>query len=277
MSVTALPSVMYKIAELQDSNFLTWRFRMERVLRDRNLWKYAIGEFPKPSTDKAGEQGKWEEHDQLALTQIVLSISDDAIAPVRDAKTSNEAWTRICAQYERKGLSAKVSLRRQLVTTRFLENSSMKTHINNIHELASRLIAINSPVKDEEIAMILLSSLPERFAPLIIGVEARPEEDITFDLISSLLLQEEARQSEAALNNPSTPLEAAFFAARTRAGTHKSTAVNNDTVNNDSCPTCLGRVCSYCGKPGHIHSTCHKKHGRPNNPSDSATSHSNIY
>lgn len=46
-------------------------------------------------------------------------------------------------------------------------------------------------MKDKDLAVIILCSLPEHSNPLIISLEARPADEITFDSIASRLLAEE--------------------------------------------------------------------------------------
>src|ERR1700679_824706 len=82
-------------------------------------------------------------------------------------------------------------------------------HINKIRELADQLEAIGDPVRDRELAILILSSLPEKFNALIISLEARPPDEITFDSVAIRLLAEEERQNES--NSEKINVEHAFY------------------------------------------------------------------
>ena len=98
--------------------------------------------------------------------------------------------------FEQKGLSSQIFLRRKLINVKLDESQSMQIHINKIREFADQLEAIGDPVRDRELAIIILSSLPEKFNALIISLEARPPDEITFDSVAIRLLAEEERQKE---------------------------------------------------------------------------------
>ena len=134
--------------------------------------------------------------DQDALSQIALTVSDGVVGHIRNAKSAREAWLKICSVFEQKGLSSQIFLRRKLINVKLDESQSMQIHINKIREFADRLEAIGDPVRDRELAIIILSSLPEKFNALIISLEARPPDEITFDSVAIRLLAEEERQNE---------------------------------------------------------------------------------
>ena len=172
------------------------------VLKARKLWKYVDGSV-------VGGDAKSQELDQDAFSQIALTVSDGVVGHIRNAKNAREAWLKICSVFEQKGLSSQIFLRRKLINVKLDESQSMQTHINKIRELANQLEAIGDPVRDRELAIIILSSLPEKFNALIISLEARPPDEITFDSVAIRLLAEEERQNES--NSEKINGEHAFY------------------------------------------------------------------
>lgn len=235
------------MAPLTAANFTTWKYRLQLILRDRQLWKYVDGSTPTPV--EAGQRAEWEEKDQLALSQIALTVSDSVVGHVRNARTSAEAWTKLCSVFEQRGLAAQVFLRRKLVNIKLNGGGSMLDHINTVRELSEQLNAIGAPVGDGELAITLLGSLPDTYDPLIISLESRSAQDVTFDGVAARLLAEERRQQEAVRAARIDPTLVAEQALMAKSGKRK--------------------MCSFCRRPGHSEESCWDKHGHPSNGSSS--------
>jgi hypothetical protein len=226
---------LYQVDKLTKKNFTMWKYRIEMVLKSRKLWKYVEAE---------AEEKKEKELEQEALSQIGLTISDGVVGHIRGIKTPRAAWLKLCAVFEQKGLASQVYLRRKLFTLKFAESGSMQDHLNNISELANQLDAIGDPVKDRDLAIISLITLPESYKPLVTTLEASPANDITFDFVSARLLAEEEQQQEF---KPPGPIETAFIG--TTFGKYQGRRPPMQ--------------CEYCGLTGHTEARCWDKHGRP--------------
>ena len=143
---------LYQIEKLNNNNFSSWKYKVQMILKCRKLWKYVDGSVVDLTPAKDAEA------DQEAHSQIVLTISDQLVGHVRGAKSACEAWKQICSVFEQKGLSSQIFLYRKLLKVKFNESGTMQSHISNIRELSDQLESIGNPVKDKELAIILLSS-----------------------------------------------------------------------------------------------------------------------
>jgi len=245
MSVSVSNTNLFQVEKLTNTNFTCWKFRLQMVLKARKLWKYVDGSV-------VGGDAKSQELDQDAFSQIALTVSDGVVGHIRNAKSAREAWLKICSVFEQKGLSSQIFLRRKLINVKLDESQSMQTHINKIRELANQLEAIGDPVRDRELAIIILSSLPEKFNALIISLEARPPDEITFDSVAIRLLAEEERQNE--FNSEKINVEHAFY----------SGSINNRQRS--------FKKCNFCKRSGHIEENCWDKNGRPKDMNNHAKS-----
>lgn len=254
-SSTSTVPTLYQVDKLNNHNFTTWKFRLQMILKARKLWKYV-------DPGVIGLDADSQEKDQEALSQIALTVSDGVVGHIRNAKTAREAWFKICSVFEQKGLASQIFLRRKLINVKLDETQSMQSHINKIREIADQLEAIGDPVKDRELAIILLSSLPERYNALIISLEARPPDEITFDAVSSRLLAEEERQRES--GDISIKTEGAFYSLGNKSG-----GFNRQRSLKE---------CNFCHKKGHTEDRCWDKNGRPerNGSGSSNSNHANI-
>jgi gag-polypeptide of LTR copia-type/Domain of unknown function (DUF4219) len=238
-SSTSGSTNLYQVDKLTNSNFSTWKFRIEMVLKARKLWKYVETE--------ADASVKEKEQEQEALSQIALTVSDGVIGHIRNAKTARQAWLKICSVFEQKGLASQVFLRRKLINVKLEDSEPMQNHINKIRELSDQLEAIGDPVKDRELAIIILCSLPERYNSLVISLESRSPKDLTFDMVAGRLLAEEERQKES--ESGSNSGESAFYSGR---------------FPRKKSPLKSPLRCNFCGRVGHMERNCYDKHGHHN-------------
>src|ERR1700679_464190 len=120
-------SSLYTIDKLNSGNFSSWKYKMQMILIDRGLWDYVDGSLVFPPTNPLDEEAskakqvEWKKKDNCAMAQIALSIANSEIVHVKGAKSSREAWTKICSVYEAKGLAAKIFLRRRFFTIKLRE------------------------------------------------------------------------------------------------------------------------------------------------------------
>lgn len=215
---------------------MIWKYRIEMVLKARKLWKYVEA--------AAGDDKDEKEKEQEALAQIALTVSDNVVGHIRTAKTAKAAWEKICSVFEQKGLASQIFLRKKLINLKFVDSEPMRNHINKVRELADQLEAIGDAVKDKELAIIILCSLPERYDSLIISLEARPATELTFDFVAGRLLTEEERQKEQSINNNNDSIGTVMFSETGKDRRGK-------------------KQCHYCKRPGHLERNCWDKHGRP--------------
>ncbi|GBM99542.1 hypothetical protein AVEN_250611-1 [Araneus ventricosus] len=74
----------------------------------------------------------------------------------------------------------------------------MKEHIAQILELIAKLKAVGEEIKDHHIAALFVVSVPKSYDTLITALEARPENELTPELIKNKLTDEYNRLKEQA-------------------------------------------------------------------------------
>lgn len=238
MSEVSKNNAIYNVAPLTEKNFHAWKFRMQYILQDRGLWKCVE---PLQSSSKSPKASSpTEEEEQKAMSQIVLTLSDEVSHFVRRAgvTTARDTWTLLSKQFEQKGLSSRVFLRRKLLNIKYAEGESMQAHLSRVSDLANQLESVGAGIKDDDLALIVLCSLPERFESFIVQMESRPIKEVTFDYVSGRLLAEASRQEES-----------------------KESRMLLNVVNSHSAYSVrVKSSCSHCGRPGHSIDTCYDKY-----------------
>lgn len=228
----------YEIEKLKGGqNFHTWQFAIKNVLA---LKGYA----------KCIESARAEEdaEKQIACKAVLsLSVDTSIYVHIQSCDTAFGIWNTLCGLYEDKGLSRKIGLLRNLISTRLDDSANMQAYVDAIIGNANKLKGIGFNLNDEWIAAILLAGLTENYRPFIMGIEASNTALKSDSIISKLLDTPHANDVKS---------EALFSKS-------KSNTKNFDKFKKTKC--------AYCKKKGHSIDECRKKKYNENAPSTSNT------
>src|SRR5450631_1639278 len=130
-------------------------------------------------------------------------------------------------------------IRRKFFTIKMDEGVDILDHINKVKSLADQLTCLEVPMKEEDVVMTLLDSLPPSFDHLITALETRPMKELTLDFITARLMHEVSKRKEKEPQGD----DAAMLSHQHRAFDNKERRANT--------PRCYN-----CGKLGHIARNC---------------------
>eukprot|EP00794_Sanderia_malayensis_P001502 gene1502-1660_t len=244
-----------KFAKLTGSNYRTWSFNIRLYLESLDLFEHVEGTAEVPDGDPTSKAVKtFHQRAKKAWTYICLAVEPDQQIHVRDTKTAEEAWNALKTQFSRSSILQKVRLRQQYYSCKFVSGGNMLQHINHLKSLHEQLKEIGANIDDQELAMTLLSSLPEEFKPLSTALDAVGEENVNFEKVKGMLLNDidrssdigQARKSENALYmNRSTGFKKGW-------GRHNRAGIKGESFRGN---------CHFCKEQGHFARDCPKKHG----------------
>ena len=153
----------FNFQKLGSDNYIEWQFSMQMYLTAKSLWEIVTGEETVAVGASEDDKLKFKKRHNLAFSALGLGVKKDLQIYVRNSKTAKEAWDALENHFEEKTLSKIILYRRKLYSARMLEGKSMTDHLNNLKTIAEHLEALEDPVRERELVMILLSSLPEEY------------------------------------------------------------------------------------------------------------------
>ena len=268
------------------SNYFAYKFRLTRLLTERKLMGVVDGSEPKPKDPDASDKDKeaaakkavadWEEKDNKAFTIISLTIKDDQIGHIQGCRTAKEAWDKLSAVHEGIGVAGKMILRQRLASSRMEEGKRLQEHIDYFKGIASQMKSLGDTITDEELVNWLFISLPPSYEPLIMALQSMDSSNLTFDYVSTRLIQEETRR--AARNHTSQEMSSSsgtetalsttasgrFGQGNGRRNTGGSGKGRNGGERNNGYKGQGGSrkmpgKCHYCGIQGHWKRDCNKR------------------
>ena len=229
--------------KLTSANYHNWKFDMRMVLIGKDLWDIVSGDDVLDENASEADRTHYRRRDQKAMSNICLAISSELKIYVRNAKTSKEAWDELANHFEEKTLSRKINFRRQLYNCKLTGEMTMVQHINNIKTISEHLEALDNPVSEEDLVMILFTSVPEDYNNLVTTLETLKEEKLTWVYVRDRLITEYERKRVVKDEHEETQkhgeVHGALFAG----------AKSNKPEFR----------CHYCNKQGHFIKNCYER------------------
>lgn len=234
-------SSLSRINKFDGTNFHAWKFKMQMVLEERDLWEVVSGEVKIGDLANSMDQASFKRKSRKAMAAIYLAMEDFQLPLVRSASDAYDAWSRLEDHFEKKSLANKLFLRRRLFTVTMEEGDDVLEHINKVKTLAEQLEAVGAPVSADDLVITLLGSLSESYQFLITALESRAD-TLTWELVSSRLLHEDMKRKEQG--------------GSVDGATHGQAFMTRDNKRNKGRPVKKTGACHNCGKMGHWIAEC---------------------
>lgn len=211
-------------------NYPTWRFAVQTFLEHEDLWHCVT------------EKNVDVKQDLKAKSKIVLLVHPINYVHIQEAKTAKEVWTNLSKAFDDKGLTRRVGLLRDLITTTLETCQGIEDYVSKIMSTAHKLRNIGFNVNDEWLGTLLLAGLPEVYQPMIMALESSGVA-ITSDSVKTKLLQDVRSTETNALYVNKNKGKRSQFAKQA----------------SEKTSTGKGPRCFVCNKYGHISKNCRNK------------------
>lgn len=192
---------------LNESNYFTWKYRMEMQLIRKDLWGIVSGSETRPPTG-ARAQAAFDKRQRLAAAEIVLHVSDGQLPHTRKTTDPAEMWRILKNVHEDAGWANRMTLMRRFVMLRKASDMSMQEHLNRFNECYQALVDVQVDIPDMLKVTVLLASLPADYENVVTAIESHIEANtsinavtgertvsLDFEYVARRLLNEEKRRA----------------------------------------------------------------------------------
>src|SRR5207244_2331918 len=157
-----MASLKYDIPLLdRDTRFSLWQVKMRAVLAHTDLDDALDGFDSKPQASWSADEKK---KDRKALSQIHLHLSNNILQEVLQEKTAATLWLKLKSICMSKDLTSKIHVKMKLFSHKLQEGGSLLNHLSTFKEIVSNIKAMEVKFDDEDLAPILLCSLPPSYS-----------------------------------------------------------------------------------------------------------------
>lgn len=251
--------------KLTAGNYVTWEPRAKGDLQYKGVWRIVNGTdtcpsepppLSQPSTpaERAEhrallkERALWLTNDDIASGTIMRSIDTGQEDHILGHTSSKEAWDLLKTAHAgtNTGIAA-FYIKVRLLQTKFVEGSSLQTHISTMALDNKRLATYKKAFDDEFFAQLLLVSLPPsttwQALTVVLLQSSTDSNPLASKDVIARLLQEETRLSGLTDQAEAQALLVKAARSHTRSAGGKGKP----------------RRCHYCDFTGHIEAECRKK------------------
>lgn len=184
------------MVKLSNDNYFTWKFKMEMLLKKEGVWKALTESRPADDDDNADKLAKWIENDEKAFALIGLSVQDNQLQTIRNAKSAKESWEALKNFHEQGTLVNTTTLMRNLWSMKLERNTDPQPHMQKMRDILQKLVDLGEQELAEKWKIsLLLSSLPDDYNTLVTALEARDTKDLTLSLVQTKIIDEYMRRN----------------------------------------------------------------------------------
>ena len=269
--------------KLTPTNFPVWRKQIESTIIGLELDHFLTESNPRKQSiaDKDGlksnpEYLPWYRQDQVIISAILGSLSDQIQPLISSAVTAHDAWVRLNSSFASASRSRIISLKSKLVKNP-KGNRTIAEYLQDMRSIADDLALAQSPVSEEDLLVHVLSQLGEEYGSIVAAIKIR-ETPLSYPELFDKLLDFERALKEA--SPPSDSFSATVNYTAKQQG-RPSYRHNTDGSNPGSRPSRFSQnsnnlrrdhrnqsrgnrpnranaFCQFCNIPGHNTVECRK-------------------
>ena len=156
-----MASTKFDIPKLdRNTRFPLWQVQMRDVLIQLELDDALLGVNKMPETLSPEDKKK---KDLKAQSHIRLHLSHDVLQDVLKETSAAAIWLKLEQLLMTKSLPNKLHLKQRLFNLKMAEGSSLSSHLSTFKELVCNLENMDVKYEDDDLALFLLSSLPDSY------------------------------------------------------------------------------------------------------------------
>ena len=156
-----MASTKYDLPPLdRTTRFALWQVKMRAMLIQAEV-EDAPDKFDNKDLKSWTDEEKRK--DGKAWSQIQLHLSNDILQDCLQEKTATALWLKLESICMSKDLTSKIYMKMKLYTHKLEEDGYVVNYLSIFKEIISNLHAMEVDYDDEDLALILLCSLPSSF------------------------------------------------------------------------------------------------------------------
>ncbi|CAH9133317.1 unnamed protein product, partial [Cuscuta epithymum] len=179
------------VEKLNNSNYNTWSVRMQFYLLGQDLWDIISNDNTSPPTN-AEELRKWKIKAGKAMYVLSVTIEDELLQHIKDAKTPKEAWDTLAALFARTNDAKLQRLENDLLSVS-QQDISVSQYFNKVKAICDEISKLDpqNAITDTRKRRIIIHGLRPEFNGIITATRGWAKEP-TLTELESLLANQEA-------------------------------------------------------------------------------------
>jgi hypothetical protein len=208
-----MSSLKFDLPQLDyTTRFSLWQVKMRAILTQSSDLDEALDGFGKKDAKTWTDDEKRK--DRKAFSLIQLHLSNNILQEVLAEKSAAALWLKLESICMSKDLTSKMHVKMKLFSHKLQEGASMMNHLSIFREIVSDLLSMEVKYDDDDLALILLVSLPNSFVNFR-DTLLYSRDELTLAEVYEALQQREKMKSMVQAEGSSSKAEALQVRGRT--------------------------------------------------------------
>jgi hypothetical protein len=157
-----MASLKFDLPQLDyTTRFSLWQVKMRAILAQTSDLDDVLDGFGKKLVVSWTEEEKRK--DRKALYLIQLHLSNNILQEVLQEKSTTALWLKLESIYMSKDLTSRLHMKMKLFSHKLQEGAAEMNHLSIFREIVSDLVSMEVNYEDEDLALLLLVTLPSSF------------------------------------------------------------------------------------------------------------------
>ena len=204
------------------------------------------------------EEKEWKTINRLACGTIRSCLSREQKYAFSRETSANKLWKALEEKFLKKNSQNKLYMKKRLFRFTYIPGTTMNDHITSFNQLVADLMNLDETFKDEDLALMLLGSLPEEFE-LLETTLLHGNAKVSLSEVCAALYSHELRKKDKKESTSGT-VEALVVRGRSQSQSkgRKGRSKSRSRPSKDEC--------AFCREKGHWKKDCPKlkDKGKPN-------------
>ncbi|MFS7922155.1 putative RNA-directed DNA polymerase [Helianthus anomalus] len=274
-SIVHLTASTHFPIKLTSNNFPSWRKQVLSTLIGLELDHHIVGKTdPPPETIPAGDTTKtnpaylhWFRQDQMIISALLGSLSDQIQPVVSSAETTRQAWNLLNSSFASGSRSRIISLKSKLAKNP-KGSRSITEFLHEMKSISDELAIAQNPIAEEDLVVHVMNQLGDDYVNIVAALKTR-DTTISFPELFDKLVDHERTLKELTADPLITTVNhTQRQPSRTSIGSGTNPRSNRPVNNRPSWSSRSAAMsprqprnnffCYYCNIPGHETKDCRK-------------------
>ncbi|KAL4291216.1 hypothetical protein GQ457_14G001800 [Hibiscus cannabinus] len=195
-------------------------------------------------------ENDWRTINRMACTTIRSCLSKEQKYGYKNETSTSKLWKALEEKFLKKSTQNRLYMKKRLFRFDYQPGTSMNEHIIAFNELVADLLGMDEAFKDEDLALMLLTSLPDEFEHLETTL-LHGKDEVTLKEVISALYSYELRKK--------TKMERKYNATEAMVARGRLKSQKPKMRGRSKSKSRLGKdACAFCHEKGHWKKDCLK-------------------